>query len=107
MTHYGAKFDSRVKTELFDLNISQSVDKNYDLVLCSQVLEHFYDVKQAIQNLAKLVRQGGLLWIACPASNYAHGSPKYFSAGYTPGLITNPLPLEDFEVILQKNMGSN
>ena len=59
LTHYGVEFDLRVKTELFDLNISQIVDKNYDLVLCSQVLEHVYDVKQATENLAKLVRQGG------------------------------------------------
>ncbi len=106
LTHYGVEFDSRVKTELFDLNISQIVDKNYDLVLCSQVLEHVYDVKQAIENLAKLVRQGGFLWIACPASNYAHGSPEYFSAGYTPELITNLLPLEDFEVIFAEKYGS-
>jgi SAM-dependent methyltransferase len=106
LTHYGVEFDSRVKTELFDLNISQIVDKNYDLVLCSQVLEHVYDVKQAIENLAKLVREGGFLWIACPASNYAHGSPEYFSAGYTPELITNLLPLEDFEVIFAEKYGS-
>ncbi len=106
LTHYGVEFDSRVKTELFDLNISQIVDKNYDLVLCSQVLEHVYDVKQAIENLAKLVRQGGFLWIACPASNYAHGSPEYFSAGYTPELITNLLPLGDFEVIFAEKYGS-
>ena len=106
LTYYGVEFDSRVKTELFDLNISQSVDKNYDLVLCSQVLEHVYDVKLAIENLAKLVRKGGYLWIACPASNYAHGSPEYFSAGYTPELITNLLAPLDFEIILAEKYRS-
>jgi SAM-dependent methyltransferase len=106
LTHYGVEFDPRVETELFDLNIPQVTDKGYDLVLCSQVLEHVYDVKQAIENLAKLVRKGGYLWIACPASNYAHGSPEYFSAGYTPELITNLLPPEDFEFILAEKYGS-
>ena len=106
LTHYGVEFDPRVETELFDLNIPQIIHKSYDLVLCSQVLEHVYDVKQAIRNLAKLVGKGGYLWIACPASNYAHGSPEYFSAGYTPELITNLLPPEDFEIILAEKYGS-
>ena len=106
VTFYGIQENEGVHTQDFDLNQIQTINECHDLVLCSQVLEHVYDVKQAIENLAKLVRKGGYLWIACPASNYAHGSPEYFSAGYTPELITNLLPPEVFEIILAEKYGS-
>ena len=73
-----------------DLNLLRTdLPANYDLVICSQVLEHVYDVRNAIENLLRLASPSGLVWIACPASNFAHGSPDYFSAGYTPELICN------------------
>lgn len=72
-----------------DLNLPNKVSAQYDLVICSQVLEHIYDVKMGIENLSKLMNSEGLLWLACPASNRSHGSPYYFSAGYQPELITN------------------
>ncbi|TSA48151.1 MAG: class I SAM-dependent methyltransferase [Actinomycetales bacterium] len=58
------------------------VTQQFDLLLCSQVLEHLWDLKQAITNLVSLTNPGGYNWIAYPASNFAHGSPDYFSAGY-------------------------
>ena len=39
LTHDGVEFDQRVETELFDLKIIQNIDKSYDFVLCSQVLQ--------------------------------------------------------------------
>lgn len=106
LTYYGVELDPRIETHLFDLNSPQIVDKKYDLVLCSQVLEHVWDVKLAIENLAKLVRKGGYIWIACPASNYAHGSPEYFSAGYTPEMIVQLLKPLGFDVKFSKTFGS-
>jgi hypothetical protein len=70
-----------------DLNSLQEISLQYDLVVCSQVLEHIFDVKTGIENLAKLVRLQGLIWLACPASNRSHGSPHYYSAGYQPELV--------------------
>lgn len=104
--YYGIQGDERMNMTHFDLNIPQVVDTQHDLVLCSQVLEHVYDVKQSIENLAKLVRKGGYLWIACPTSNYAHGSPEYFSAGYTPELITKLLMPLGFNIELSEKFGS-
>ena len=60
----------------------------FDLILCNQVLEHVYDVNQAIDNLAKLSKVDGFIWITCPSSNLKHGSPDYFSAGYQSDLVS-------------------
>lgn len=90
----------------FDLNILQNVTQQFDLVISSQVLEHVFDVKNAIQNLAQLTGERGLLWVACPASNRSHGSPHYFSAGYQPELIANLIEPLGFSIVKKGLIGS-
>lgn len=95
-----------------DLNIQIGLStslisiQTFDLVLCSQVLEHVFDVKHAIQNLANLTKEGGIIWIACPASNRSHGSPHYYSAGYQPELITKIAEQLHLKVINKGVLGS-
>ncbi len=83
---YGIDNDSDFK---FDLNLQNDNHSKYDLVLCSQTIEHIYDVKNGMMNLVSLMKENSLLWVACPASNRSHGSPDYYSAGYQPELIIN------------------
>ncbi len=73
--------------EYLDLNALNMITENYDLVICNQVIEHIWNLNQALMTLRNLVRPGGYIWINCPASNMAHGSPEYYSAGYTPDLL--------------------
>jgi SAM-dependent methyltransferase len=88
---------------LFDLNKDWSMPEwskhhnAFDLVLCEQVLEHVIDPKQAVQNLAHLLKPGGLLHLTVPAINNSHGEPFYFYAGFPPA------SLEEFA----KNAGLN
>ena len=73
---------------LFDLNKDWSVPEwssyhnAFDLVLCEQVLEHVINPERAVQNLAQLLKPGGLLHITVPAINNSHGEPFYFYAGF-------------------------
>lgn len=57
-------------------------------------------------NLARSVKSGGYVWLAAPASNRAHGSPGYFSAGLTPEYLSLNLEKYGFEVIAQGSLGS-
>jgi SAM-dependent methyltransferase len=59
----------------------------FDLILCSQVLEHLWNLPQAFQNITNLLNHKGLAWIACPASNFLHGSPDFYSSGYDPEML--------------------
>jgi hypothetical protein len=72
------------------------------------VLEHVWSIDDAFENLSNLVKKGGLLWVACPASNMKHegGSTEYFSAGYQPQLIENYLKKYNFEILCSKDFGS-
>lgn len=92
---------------LLDLNERNWIpNRQFDLVLCSQVLEHVWRPETALRNLAALVNPGGLLWIACPASNFRHGSPEFFSAGYAPELITRNLESLGLETIASSQVAS-
>ncbi len=73
----------------FDLNSDQNTQLLFDVVHCAQVLEHVWDVKQAVANLMKICSNQGVVWINCPASCRAHASPYYFSAGYQADLLCN------------------
>lgn len=91
----------------FDLNFIQSSNQQFDLVICSQVLEHVWNVQAAIENLRKLVRpEAGLLWINCPASNMVHGSPHYYSAGYSPEMLEKLAQNNSLEVLGCGSVGS-
>jgi SAM-dependent methyltransferase len=90
-----------------DLNLSVNIQHSkFDLVLCSQVLEHVWNLNQVFQWFASLVKKDGYLWVNCPASNIAHGSPEYYSAGYTPEYISNNLKLRNFEIEMEIAFGS-
>jgi len=76
-----------------DLNSSTiSLVDRFDLIICNQVLEHIWDIKNAVHVLCSLVDDGGFLWLNFPTSNFAHGSPEYFSAGYHPEIVVKLLP---------------
>jgi SAM-dependent methyltransferase len=102
--------ESNIETQNFTyLNLNTNFENDtqqFDLVICSQVLEHIWDVKQGLENLIKLAKPSGLIWIGCPSSNYAHGSPDYFSAGYQPSLITNLMQHRGLQELVSGTLGS-
>ncbi len=83
-----------------DLNLINSIERTTgDVVLVSQVLEHIWCHDQFFRNLVKLTKVDGYIWIACPASNKVHGSPEYFSSGFTSAYLQNNLRNIDTEII--------
>lgn len=90
-----------------DLNNFNSVNQFFDIVICAQVLEHVWNLENCMKNLSKIINpNNGLLWLNCPASNMVHGSPEFFSAGYSREMITNNLENHNFEILLADSIGS-
>ncbi len=108
INYFGIEFEKNQSLENFylDLNTKSNLSRSYDLVICSQVLEHVWNHQNTFDNLTNLVNNGGFLWIACPASNFAHGSPNYFSAGFTSGYISRNFEERNFEIIEEGMLGS-
>jgi SAM-dependent methyltransferase len=93
----------------FDLNSEFDENDNsikFDLILCSQVLEHIWNHQTFFENLRKILATNGFLWLAAPAANRPHGSPEYFSAGFTDEYLAKNLTNSGFRVISQGTIGS-
>lgn len=79
---------------------------NFDLVLCSQVWEHIWNHEAALMNLTTLMSKQSYLWLAAPASNRFHGSPYYFSAGFTSQYLAKNLAQVGLEVHSHGQLGT-
>jgi SAM-dependent methyltransferase len=77
--------------QYLNLNNHSELQNDFDLVICNQVLEHLYNLQIAFENIEKLVKPQGLLWLTCPANNYRHGSPDFYSAGYSQEFLSRNL----------------
>jgi SAM-dependent methyltransferase len=89
-----------------DLNRPSDQRFDFDLVLVSQVLEHIWNHKTFFDNTLSSVREGGLIWIGCPASNKMHASPDYFSAGFTAQYLKNNFELRNVKSLFFGGYGS-
>jgi SAM-dependent methyltransferase len=90
-----------------DLNILDPQEKVYDLVLCSQVIEHVHNLENAFKNLRSLMNPiNGFIWLNCPASNMPHGSPDYFSAGYSKEYIDQIFQRNEIQTLRSGYFGS-
>lgn len=92
--------------EFLDLNVQSQLTNQFDLVICSQVLEHLWNSGVAIETLCGMVKPGGRLWISVPASNRKHASPEYFSAGYTSKFLVLNCAQHNLKVSFSIDFGS-
>jgi 2-polyprenyl-3-methyl-5-hydroxy-6-metoxy-1,4-benzoquinol methylase len=64
VTRNGARWPS---IEFFALDVQQeALPRTFDLVVCSEVIEHLDHQGTAVKNLAKMVAPGGRLLLTCP-----------------------------------------
>ena len=57
-------------------------DKSFDVVLCSEVLEHVPDPIQVIKELCRLIKPRGTLILTAPFCSLTHFAPYHFSTGF-------------------------
>lgn len=89
-----------------DLNITSENKQKFDLVICNQVFEHIWHINNAFLTLKNMLKERGLLWISCPHSNMAHGSPSFYSTGYTNSFLDNHATLIGLQKIKSSSFGS-
>jgi 2-polyprenyl-3-methyl-5-hydroxy-6-metoxy-1,4-benzoquinol methylase len=54
--------------EFFALDVQVApLPRTFDVVVCSEVVEHLEDARAAVANLARMVNPGGCLLVTCPA----------------------------------------
>lgn len=59
-------------------------DSSFDVVLCTEVLEHVPEPAGAIKEISRILRPGGKLILSAPLGSGIHQPPYHFYGGYTP-----------------------
>lgn len=74
-------------------------DRSFDVVLCTEVLEHVPEPIAAVQEMARILRPGGRLILTAPLGSFLHQEPYHFYGGYTPHWYLRFLPAAGLDVL--------
>ena len=58
-------------------------DNSYDVILCTEVIEHIPNPIPAIKEFSRILKPGGTLLITAPLQSGLHQEPYHFYGGYT------------------------
>lgn len=73
-------------------------DGAFDVILCTEVLEHVPEPARALVEMARLLRAGGHLLLTAPLGSRLHQEPFHFYGGFTPSWYRRFLPEAGFRV---------
>jgi ubiquinone/menaquinone biosynthesis C-methylase UbiE len=59
-------------------------DSSFDVILCTEVLEHVPEPVAALREMARLLRPSGRMLLTAPLGSGLHQLPFHFYGGYTP-----------------------
>ena len=74
----------------FYCNINEHIPKNdnhYDIILCSEVLEHVYDPESVIREIARILKRDGIFIATIPQSAGEHMLPHNYFNYLEPGIL--------------------
>ena len=88
---YDGKGDTGLQTGSWDFSRIDIVsdildipepDGSFDAVLCTEVLEHLPDPVRALDEMARLLRPGGMFIITAPFWSLTHFAPYHYATGF-------------------------
>jgi len=67
-------------------------DGSFDVILCTEVLEHVPEPIKAIGEFSRILKTGGRLLLTAPLGSFLHQEPFHYYGGYTPYWYNKFLP---------------
>ncbi len=92
------------KRDFSKINIVSDITKipvksaSFDAVLCVEVLEHLPQPLEALKELSRVLKKGGVLILTAPFASLTHYSPYYFYSGFSLNFYKKILPDYGFEI---------
>lgn len=76
------KWDTARLDIISDIRSIPVPDSSFDVVLCTEVLEHVPYPAEAIREMIRVLKKGGLLILTAPFGSLTHFAPYHFSTGF-------------------------
>jgi ubiquinone/menaquinone biosynthesis C-methylase UbiE len=92
-------WDQRGLDIVADITAIPEPDGAFDAVLCTEVLEHVPDPRAALDEFARLLRDGGTLLLTAPFAALTHFAPYFFSTGFSRYWYEHHLPAAGFRIV--------
>ena len=81
-------------------------DKSFDIVLCTEVIEHIVDPVKVFSELNRILKNDGILIITAPFNSLTHYAPFHYSTGFSRYFYEFHLPLNGFQILLLEPNGN-
>lgn len=66
-----------------DITSIPSPDASFDVILCSEVLEHVPEPTHALNELSRLLKPGGVIILTAPFGSHVHMAPYHYCSGFS------------------------
>lgn len=73
-------------------------DESFDVLLCTEVLEHIPEPTTALREMARILRPGGRIFLTAPLGSGLHQMPYHYYGGFTPQWYKHFLPQFGFQI---------
>lgn len=80
-------------------------DNSFDVALCTEVLEHVPRPIDALKEISRILKTGGVLYLSAPLGCGLHQQPFHFYGGFTPHFYNKYLTEFGFKIIEIKPIG--
>lgn len=81
-------------------------NSSFDVILCTEVLEHVPDPISALKEMSRILKFGGEIVITTPLGSHIHQEPYHYYGGFTPFFYRKFLEEFGFEIInISPNQG--
>ena len=89
-----------------DINAIPVADESFDIILCTEVLEHAPDPIKSVKEMARILRPKGKVLLSAPLGAFLHQEPYHYYGRFTPYWYYKFLPEAGFEIeLIEANRG--
>lgn len=81
-----------------DITAIPAPDASFDVILCSEVLEHVPEPTHALDEFARLLKPGGVLILTAPFASLVHMAPYHYCSGFSRYWYEHHLALRGFDI---------
>ncbi|MBU2623829.1 MAG: methyltransferase domain-containing protein [Proteobacteria bacterium] len=93
------KWDTSQIDLVCDITAIPEPDASFDVILCSEVLEHVPEPTHVLDEFVRLLKPGGKLILTAPFASFVHMAPYHYCSGFSRYWYEHHLVPRGFEIM--------